>query len=264
MLVIASTGRCGTLGLCEALSAFAGATVEHEPQPRLLLEAWLKHVGRDHLTGTLEDRLRFFASRSGQPYGQSFRAVPLLWDIAAAVPAARFVLLVRDPHTYTQSAASRGVLARGDEWDTWRLLPLDVDLSDLTRKERIALHWDVVNQYLLRFLSEHPRRCTMISLEQLTHSVDALLGFAGWAARDARAIVGHLASRPNSGGRAGFPDEAPGTLSNEVEQRIGRTWSQLLGACEAASRWHTGRGPAEGAPRTGTTPKEHDASARPE
>jgi hypothetical protein len=149
VFVIASSGRCGTLALCAGLDRYSDHRVEHEPEPRLLYEAYLKHVGREYRTPAFEQRLRFFAERAGERYGQSVRAPSLLPEIAEAAPHARFLILVRPPREYVASAHAKRVLERGDEWDRTRIMP-DGDDPEAPLVERLALHWAEVNRYLDR------------------------------------------------------------------------------------------------------------------
>jgi len=228
VLLIASTGRCATLALCEAVTRFGDAQLEHEPAPRLLREAWLRHLGLPHETPLLAQRLAFFRD-AGPAYGQTMRAAPLLPDFAQALPAARFVLLFRDPLGYLESAASRGVLARGDEWDLYRVMPLDVDLCDHNRAERIALHWDAVNRHLLAFARREPQRCLGVVVRDLASQLAAIVDFAGWHIRDRQGLDELLAARPNKGG-TGFAAEAASTLGPGVRERVQRTWEEIVAA----------------------------------
>lgn len=227
MLLVSSTGRCATLALCEAINRFTNAQMEHEPAPRLLRESWLCHLGLDHRTPLLAERMAFFRERLGAAYGQTLRAAPLLPEFARELASARFVLLFRNPGDYVRSAASRGVLARGDEWDLYRVMPLDVDLSDLSRANRIALHWFAVNTHLVSFAKTYRERTLPLVVERLEDELDLIVSFAGWCVHDRQGLSRHLASRPNAGGVPGFSLEEASSIRPEIWNRATALWSEI-------------------------------------
>lgn len=227
MLLIATTGRCATRALALGLTRFSDITVDHEPRPRLLREAFLKHVGADHRTDLLESRLAWFHEREGTGYGQTVRAAPLLEDLAEAVPTAHFLILVREPYSYVRSAMIRRVLLRGDEWDLYRVLPLDIDLTGLSRPEVIALHWCEVNRYLLDFSERHRDRSRVMILGDLGSQIFEIADYAGVSITDRNGLGNFLARRPNRAPiRDALRDARNGNLSSlmsAVRDRTGAT-----------------------------------------
>ncbi|HRR14830.1 MAG TPA: hypothetical protein P5144_09895 [Thermoanaerobaculia bacterium] len=238
MLLVCSSGRCATLALCEAINRFTSAQMEHEPAPRLLRESWLCHLGLDYWTPLLSGRIAFFRERLGERYGQTLRAAPLLPDLAHALSSARFVLLFREPDAYVRSASSRGVLARGDEWDLYRLMPLDVDLSEHSRAERIGLHWLSVNTHLVSFAKAFPERSLAIVVAHLEDDLASIVSFADWRVDDYPSLSRHLVSRPNAGGVPGFPVEDPASIRHEIRDRLTILWSEICSI--AANQQPTG------------------------
>lgn len=203
--------------------------MEHEPAPRLLRESWLCHLGLQHRTPLLAERIAFFRGLLGASYGQTLRTAPLLPDFARELTPARFVLLFRDPAAYVRSAASRGVLARGDEWDLYRVMPLDVDLTDLSRADRIALHWLSVNTHLVSFAKTYRERSLPLVVECLEDELDQIVSFAGWRIHDRPGLSRHLASRPNAGGVPGFSLEEASSIRPEIWGRVAALWSEIRG-----------------------------------
>jgi hypothetical protein len=204
VFVIASSGRCGTLALCRGLDEFGDHTVEHEPEPRLLREAYLKHTGADHRTETYRERLAFFAERDGTAYGQSFRAPTLLDDVAEAAPQARFLVLVRDPLEYVVSAHFMKVLARGDEWDAMRIMPPGSD--ELSHAERLAAHWTQVNRYLLDFAEREPGQTRVAIVAALEEKIEPLAEHLGVRIERPDEVRTLLAARPNAATNKAVPE----------------------------------------------------------
>jgi hypothetical protein len=196
MFVIASTGRCGTLALCRGLDEFSDHTVEHEPEPRLLREAYLKHSGEEYRSETYRERLAFFRERDGTRYGQSFRAPTLLDDIAGAAPQARFLVLVRHPLEYVVSADFMRVLRRGDEWDELRIMPPGAD--GLPHAERLLAHWLEVNGYLLDFVQRNPARARVAVVERLEEKIAALADHLDVRIERPAELRNLLTTRPNA------------------------------------------------------------------
>jgi hypothetical protein len=196
VFVIASSGRCGTLALCRGLDEFSDHTVEHEPEPRLLREAFLKHAGAEYRTETYRDRLAFFHERDGTRYGQSFRAPNLLDDVAETAPEARFLVLVRHPLEYVVSAHFMKVLSRGDEWDELRIMPPGVETLSLA--ERLVAHWAEVNRYLLGFADRRADRARVALVEGLEDKVGAIADHLGVRIEHPDELGALLVARPNA------------------------------------------------------------------
>ena len=196
MFVIASSGRCGTLALCRGLDEFSDHTVEHEPEPKLLREAYLKHTGEEYRSETYRERLAFFQKRDGTPYGQSFRAPTLLDDVAGAAPQARFLVLVRHPLEYVVSAHFMRVLRRGDEWDELRIMPPGAD--GLPLAERLLAHWLEVNRYLIDFVKRNPARARLTVVERLEEKIVPLADYLDVRIERPAELRNLLTARPNA------------------------------------------------------------------
>jgi hypothetical protein len=208
MFIIASTGRCGTAALCNGLDRFSDHDVAHEPPPRLLHEAWLKHIQREYMTPVLRKQLQVFRSRSGTRYGQSIRASSLLSDIRAVAPAAPVLVVVREPLSYVRSAHARGVLAKHNEWDATRIMPLDgrADPGRAPVAERIAWHWIEVNRYLLDFAEHADGPCKVVLLECLEGACHGWSDFLGVNVTDRSGLDAYLRTRPNASAEHRLPD----------------------------------------------------------
>jgi hypothetical protein len=224
MFLIASTGRCGTMAISAALDRFTDHHVEHEPEPRLLIESDLKHRGLDHRTDTYYERMTFFAEREGNPYGETWRAQNLLDDVAEAAPRTRFLVLVRDPVEYVVSAHSKGVLTKGTHWDRLRLMPAD-DAPDLPLALRIASHWQVVNEYLLDFASTTRAAVEVAIFGPLDERIDGWMEHLGVTVHDRPGTSALLAERPNR--------SVDGTVPDGFDERLVRattatTWDRAV------------------------------------
>jgi hypothetical protein len=222
MFVVASTGRCATQALCHGLDRFSDHTVEHEPEPRLLREAYLKHRGLEYETPALAERMRFFAERDRTRYGQSVRAAPLLPEIHAAAPRARILILVRPPLEYVVSAHAKKVLRRGDEWDRMRIMPRDAtDGAPLAH--RLAQHWIEVNRHLLDFGATAGEMVRVAVLERLEQQLDEWADFLGVRIHDRGRLVRFVAGNPNAARRRVLPD---GFDAARLEALTGQAWAR--------------------------------------
>lgn len=233
MFIIASTGRCGTAALCNGLDAFSDHEVAHEPPPRLLQEAYLKHIQGDYVTPLLREQLRFFASRSSARYGQSIRAPSLLFDFRAAAPAAPFLIIVREPLSYVRSAHAKGVLSKNNEWDATRIMPLDAraDAACAPLAERIAWHWVEVNRYLLEFAERSEGPCKVVTLESLEVAFPAWCDFLGVSVTDSRGLNAYLCTRPNASDDCRLPD---GYIPQRLSELTEGTWARAVRLAEAS------------------------------
>ena len=216
MFIIASSGRSGTLALCQGLSQFSDHRVLHEPEPRLLEEAFLKHSGQPYETAVLRERLVYFRARSAEKYGESFRAPNLLGEIARAVPQTRFLILVRDPLEYVISAHSKNVFRKNDEFDRTRIVPRELgdEFAFLSLAERIAWHWVALNTYLLEFAESDPAPVRVVIAADLDQQADEMIDHLGVRVTDRQGLRLFLNSRPNSKQSSDMPDGFdPGKLS---------------------------------------------------
>lgn len=225
MFFIASTGRCGTRALCDALAAASDHRVRHEPEPLLLAEAWRAHRGRFRYTPTLLRRLLDWYRLDGTPYGESLRCPTLLADIARVARGARFVVLFRDPGSYLASAWGRGVLRKGNAWDRHRLLPGDAE--GLPIADRILLHQAEVHGILADFAERRPDRVLVCELRDLDARLPRICDYAGIGLRDPAQARAILAARPNAGPVGRFGEEAVPTPSPVALERAGRSYGRL-------------------------------------
>lgn len=225
MFFIASTGRCGTRALCDALDAASDHRVRHEPEPLMLDEAQRAHHGRFRFTPPLIRRLLEWYRLDGTPYGESLRCPTLLGDIARVARRARFVVLFRDPAGYLASAWGRGVLRKGNSWDRHRLLPDDAE--GLPIADQILLHQAEVHGILADFAERRAGRVLVCELRDLDDRLPRICEHAGIGLRDPAQARAILAARPNAGPVGRFADEAVPTPSPAALERAGRAYERL-------------------------------------
>lgn len=223
MFIIASSGRCGTEAICEGLRQFSDHEVRHEPQPSLLQEGWLKHLGLEYRTAVLNDRMGQFGRLGEAPYGESFRAANLLPEIRAAAPTAKVLVVVRAPAAYVRSAHYKRVFRKGNDWDRFRLMPKG-DWSNRSLAARIALHWRAVNEALLSFAAADVHAKVVIH-QPWTNLMDRLPALLGVHATDKPALEAYFASRPNATKGDALPD---GYDEIEISDIAGETWRRAL------------------------------------
>ncbi|MEZ4282267.1 MAG: hypothetical protein R3F21_21900 [Myxococcota bacterium] len=225
MFFIASTGRCGTRALCDALAAASDHRVRHEPEPLLLAEARRAHRGRFRYTPTLLRRLFEWYRLDGTPYGESLRCPTLLGEIAGVARGARFVVLFRDPGGYLASAWGRGVLRKGNAWDRYRLLPDDAE--GLPIADQILLHQAEVHGILADFAERRADRVLVCELRDLEARLPRICEYAGIGLRDPARARAILAARPNAGPVGRFAGEPAPTPSPAARARADRAYERL-------------------------------------
>jgi hypothetical protein len=209
MFIIASSGRAGTYALCTGLDRYSDHRVRHEPPPLLLDESFAKHRGEAFETDTLRDRFARLAALADQPHGESFRAVALLPELHAAVPTARFLVLVRDPLAYVRSAHAKRVFRKRDSpFDRTRLMPEEIAsrVDALPLAEKIAWHWVAVNRHCLDFAEAHPNACRVLPSERLEERIPFLEEGLGVRVEDPAALRAYLLERPNAGASIEMPE----------------------------------------------------------
>ncbi len=230
MFLVASTGRCGTRALCDALDAASDHRVRHEPEPLLLEEAQRAHQGRWRFTPTLLRRLYAWHRLDRTPYGETLRCPTLLDDIARAARHARFVVLFRDPAGYLASAWGRGVLRKGNAWDRFRLLPAGA--AALPVADQILLHQAEVHGLLADFKQRRADRVLVCETRDLERLLPRLCAFTGVVLRDPERAQAILAARPNAGPVARFTDAPVPSPSAAARAVAERAYARLASLAE--------------------------------
>ncbi len=219
MFLLPNTGRCASLALCTALNEYSDHKTEHEPEPRLLYESYLKSRGEPYITDAFRHRMAFFQLKMNQAYGESFRAFNLLEDIYDEAPATKFLLLVRRPVEYVVSAYNKGVMIRGgDEWERYRVHPKVPQYDEMPVYLRLAHYWRLLNAEMLSEISSLPQGRAMVTIvrDDISDSVLAICEFLGVRVRDKQGLMWYLAGRPNRSARLDLP---PGFSETEISSR---------------------------------------------
>lgn len=226
VLIIASTGRCGTQAICDVFNEHSDHVVRHEPEPLLLAEAQRAHAGRWRYSPTYISRMWGFRRNDARPYGESVRCSTLVGDIARVAPNSRVVVLFRQPAGYVTSAWSRGVMRKGDQWDRFRILPADA--QGRSTVDLIGLHYAEVNRILADTLVRLGDRAIAVEVGDLDQVVDQMASFAGITLTDRAAVSALLARRPNAGPSGPWGDDSPGALSSDVAARADVAYRRLV------------------------------------
>jgi tetratricopeptide (TPR) repeat protein len=105
---VLSCGRCGSKTLNEVLNTAENARSFHSPQPGLgqwALDAFWKRIDKKDFIANYRYPLIGQTSNEGFVFGETTPAITAFSDVLAeAIPKAKFVILVRDPMTFTRSA----------------------------------------------------------------------------------------------------------------------------------------------------------------
>ena len=230
VLIIASTGRCGTRALCDALTAASDHRVRHEPEPLLLEEAQRAYHGHWRYSWIFLQRLLAWRRLDGTPYGEAVRCPTLLGDIARVTRSARFVILFREPEQYVRSAWGRGVLRKGNAWDRYRLLPNSADA--LAIGDQIALHYAEVNRILADFAVRYAKRVTVCETNHLDRAFPPLCTFAGVKVLDRAAAEAILSARPNAGPLSRYGESEAPMVSAQARSAAVLAYQRLRGLAE--------------------------------
>ena len=231
MFIIASSGRCGTQAICHGLDQYSDHVVRHEPEPLLLNEAYLKHHRKPYATSVLEERLRIFAEKAEQYYGESVRAANLLPDIQVVAPHVRFLIIVRDPLKYILSAHSKRVFRKGGVWDETRIVPLDFgsQFADLNLSEKIAWHWVEVNRYLLNFAESGNAATKVVILGDLEVNLPKWTRFVEATITNPEGLAHYLRGRPNAATSSELPE---GYDEGRLREITRQEWSRARALSE--------------------------------
>ena len=226
MFILASCGRSGTFAVCTGLNTYSDHIVAHEPEPLLLEEAFLKHTGQEYRTRTFNSRLAYFQEKSGEKYGESFRAPNLLPEIYAVVPEAKFLILARNPIEYVFSANAKRVFQKNDIWDQTRLVPLAFGkkFSELPLAEKIAWHWVIANDYLLQFIRRDEPNIKLAILSNLERQIFEIADFLEVRITQPDELKSFLAKRPNAA--ESYPSPV-GFTQKQIEYITQPTWTKL-------------------------------------
>jgi hypothetical protein len=205
--LIASSGRCGTLAICNGLSNFSDYSVMHEPEPRLLEEAYLKHQNLDYRTDTFNNKIKYLQDRQSGNYGESFRAPNLLEEINFYVPSIKFLVIIRDPLEYILSSHYKRVFQKDDTWDRMRLIPLDksLDFISLSLSEKLCWHWATINHYLLDFVESKKGKVKLLILGDLNKQIKQIADYLEINILAPKPLDEFLSLKPNSSNNKEFP-----------------------------------------------------------
>ena len=226
MFIIASCGRSGTFAICQGLNSYSDHIVAHEPDPLLISEAYLKHKGMEYRTNIYEERLKFFKSKAFEKYGESFRAPNLLPEIYTEVPDTKFLIMAREPIEYVISANAKRVFQKNDAWDQNRITPLAFGnrFDQLPLADKIAWHWVIENDYLVRFVALDRPNIKLAILSNLEKQIFEFAEFLDIQIINPEELITFLSKRPNS---AEDYSEPPGFDQAHIQYISQPTWDRI-------------------------------------
>jgi Sulfotransferase family len=226
---IVSSGRSGTAMLHKVLSSVDGVEMHHEYMVQIVQPLAVRRY--QELIGTEEARAVIAATHKAAAHysdaahwGDSSNKLSwLIPDLAALMPDAKFVHLVRDGRKVAgsyfrklgdecyddrstqvfQAFLDGKAPAPPPEKKYWWPIPKDAAFRNFDQFERIAWHWAEINRVILRSLSDLPdSRKHFVTLENLYQSPNAvaeLFRFLNLSYRDEHAAMfarPHNVNRP--------------------------------------------------------------------
>lgn len=236
-----STGRCGTQLVTELLLAAGGTTPQHAPRPELVRASARAFEEIDtnpelflEVFRSAREELVHEAYRYGTTYVETNNRITFFAPvIQRALPAARFVHLVRHPADVVRSGVRRNWYSGRHAHDVGRIAPR-VNRDEWDGQDPIAKigwMWEQTNAFIERFATGiDASRITRVRAEDLFGSVDEaarLLEFCGADPLPADRIAA-LIGRPVNAQRSGdFPRYEQWT---DTQRNLLRAAAPLAGA----------------------------------
>ncbi len=222
---VLSTGRCGTRTLAHLLDLADGATVEHEPLPRLnrqcreVYEQWATRPEPYRLLiEACREDVVYKAYEDGQAYGETANRLTYFAPaIREVFTNSKFLHLVRDPRHVVRSGMDRGWYDT-NKWDEGRIVPRTGDpyhdrWDEMSLFERCAWFWYETNRFAREFTdSLEPGRAMTVRAEDLfagnPETVAAVFDFLELEAPKPKRVAKVLGTKANYQRRRTFPDVA--------------------------------------------------------
>lgn len=225
-----SSGRCGTMTLAHVLETADNAQVYHHPYPYLVAEtgrAWHNAIDCRDTFWRFRGGVIRQAWAQGQVFGElDVNMTPFAKTIAAEIPHAKFLVLVRHPAGFVRSGMRRNYYLGGNIWDNARLRP-EPDHPDaerfesLNQFEKVCWLWNETYKRIREFVAQVGEdRCLTVRFEDVIKGPKAfepLFEFLGLTGYDPETVRTVLAQKLNEQTAGDFPHP--------------RDWPEELHAC---------------------------------
>ena len=232
---VMSTGRSGTQTLAHLLRMATGAKVWHHPQPYMIMETQKAYWG------AIDQAPVFWSGRGqiireawddGLVHGETdHNMTPFCAEIAAAVPGAKFLILVRDPREFVRSGMRRNYFRGSGAWEQGRLRPQEDDprreaWEKMPQFDQVAWLWAETYREIERQRAEIGEdRVTVLRFEDLIAGPDAtralfeFLELDGYDEAETKKILGQKLNAQQVGA---FPH--PADWDQELHDRC---WAEV-------------------------------------
>jgi tetratricopeptide (TPR) repeat protein/glycosyltransferase involved in cell wall biosynthesis len=159
---VLSTGRCGVYTLSQILSMSKKVRIQHGPNPIIGEESLLAWWGDENKSNIFKQKLFPLISSAmgnGLIYGEATPTLTPFADvIARELPNAKFLVLVRNPYHFVQSAVKQNYY-QGHPEDFLRLQPSKNSeffstWKSLSQIEKICWLWTETYRWILEVLSQ--------------------------------------------------------------------------------------------------------------
>ncbi len=239
---VLSSGRVGSDTLAHLFSLSRRAFVYHEPKPELFALSRLAYelseeiecdpaARRAFQEGFLTARRDLFkdAIFGGRGYIETGPDVTFLASVIRdAVPAARFIHLVRAPEPFIRSGMRRHWYM-GADYDRVRILPrpgseIAARWEGMTQLQRIAWLWTETNTWILNFTAGlPPEQALLVHSEDLfqgrAETIAAMFALFGGQEPAPGRLARVLKAQHNAQTRGSFPDPSNWDDSMKAEIR---------------------------------------------
>ena len=187
-IFVISTGRVGTMLLAKLFETSENTEVFHEAQPDMIFAgryAFENPQNLEWMKGAVVSG-RYELIRDSYLKGKRFvetnnRLTFLSPALAELFPKARFIHLLRDPHSFIKSGLQRDWYSGSTITDEGRIVRGDDEFEKLSRADKVAWLWNKTNQFCEDFKSQFGQsRTYTIKAESLFNSTQDTLELFDW------------------------------------------------------------------------------------
>lgn len=214
---VLSTGRCGTALMTNLFEANDSLKAYHEPSPEFFyhtLMAFNQHKSSPDKISAVFDVARYELIRNtfieGKRYIETNNRVTFFANqIATLYPKAKFIHLVRNPHSFIKSGISRNWYSGHSLYDEGKIKS-DSNWNQYSQIEKIGWLWNETNSFIEEFKLNNPAKILTIKAESLFTEIKtqkSIFEFISVKAPSDSVLKRISSHKVNEGGKMEFSEE---------------------------------------------------------